>query len=134
MRHSMQKSLDANFLLRWLLGDVPAQQALTDRVMAGKVTLHVADMVLEEIAYVMEKVMGLPRSIVANNFRAIMGQANLNCNRAVLARALPLYEKHPALSFVDCCLAVYAELNNAVPLLTFDKKLALQLEQAELVG
>ncbi|MGB4796247.1 MAG: PIN domain-containing protein [Candidatus Saccharimonadales bacterium] len=129
----MEKSLDANFLLRWLLGDVPTQQDLTDRVMSGKDMLHVADMVLEEIAYVMERVIGLPRSMVANNFRAIMAQANVNCNRSVLSGALPLYEKHTALSFVDCCLAVYAELNGAIPLLTFDKKLARQLPNVELV-
>jgi len=129
----VEKSLDANFLLRWLLGDIPAQQAATDRIMSNKTTLHVADMALEEIAYVMEKVMGLPRTMVVNNFRTLMAQSNVNCNRSVLAAALPLYEKHPALSFVDCCLVVYAELQGATPLLTFDKKLAKQLPHAGLV-
>ena len=67
---------------------------------------------------------------------AILGFMSLqqvNCNRMLFDRALMLFQSHPALSMEDCCLAVYAELNDAEPLYTFDKKLAKQSPTAQLV-
>jgi predicted nucleic acid-binding protein len=57
----------------------------------------------------------------------------LDGNRALFAKALPLFATHPALSLEDCCLSVYAELDGATPLWTFDQKLARQVTGAELV-
>ncbi len=52
----------------------------------------------------------------------------------MIAKALKIYVIQPVLSFEDCCLSVYAELNDASPLYTFDKKLARQLSQARIIA
>lgn len=56
-----------------------------------------------------------------------MAQANINCNRQLFEVALPLYQSHTSLSFVDCCLAGYAVLGDSTPLYAFDKALAKKL-------
>ena len=48
-------------------------------------------------------------------------------------QALPIYQAHSSLSFTDVCLAIYAQLNDALPLCTFDKKLSTQLDQVRLL-
>ena len=55
----------------------------------------------------------------------------LNYNRGLFDLVLPYYESHPSLSFNDCMLAFYAELNHAEPLFTFDAKLAKQHPSAK---
>jgi predicted nucleic acid-binding protein len=62
----------------------------------------------------------------------ILRHPKVNCNRELLAKALPLYVEHPAISFADACLAAYAELQG-VQILTFAKKLSRQSKHARLV-
>lgn len=123
-------SADTNVLLRWALDDLPEQSDAANRLLNGGSEVQVADAAIIEAAYVLEKVYGFERSLVAGYIKAIMALGQVNCNRALFSRVLPLYEQHKQLSMTDCCLAMYAELNNARPLHTFDKKLAGKLTPA----
>ncbi len=101
-------SLDANALLRLLLNDVPEQYAKVLRLFKerdGRFAL--ADAAVIKVVFVL-------------------------C-RALFRKSLLIFVKHPTLSFEDCCLSVYAELNDAEPLWTFDKKLVNQTTSAGLV-
>jgi predicted nucleic acid-binding protein len=64
----------------------------------------------------------------------LLKQWRVSCNRVLFEGAMPLYIEHSGLSFEDCCLSVYAQLNNAEPLWTFDKKLANQAPNSKLVA
>ena len=57
----------------------------------------------------------------------------INCNQALFEKALALFIAHANLSFEDCCLAAYAQITDAEPLWTFDKKLANQAPSAKLI-
>jgi predicted nucleic-acid-binding protein len=114
-------SLDTNVLLRWLLGDVPEHTKLVEKLLAKNNTYHVADMAIQEVVYVLERLLKMDRNQVVANIRAIMAQANINCNRGLFELALDIYEKHNSLSFVDCCLASYAQIDDVAPIYTFDK-------------
>lgn len=126
-------SIDTNCLLRFLLEDIPEQTAATEQLLKGANTVDVADMAIMELVYVLEKIYGFPRTLIAAQLRTIMSIGQINCNEQLLEKVLPLYSSKPAVSFVDCCLSVYAECNTALPLYTFDKKLATQLPGAELL-
>lgn len=126
-------SLDTNCLLRWVLQDLPEQASAIDRLLAGPTTCHVADMALLEFVFALEKLYGCPRGVIADNLIAIATHPSINCNKPLLDRCLPWYTANPSLSFVDCCLTAYAELNDAAPLLTFDRALAKKLPHAELL-
>ncbi len=127
------ESLDTNALLRFLLADLPAHTKLIDKMLASDTKYQIADIAVVEVAFVLEEVYRMSRDHIAENLNAIMAQGNFNCNRKLFSKALPLYLAHPKLSIVDCCLAIYAELQEALPLRTFDKKLATQLSQAALI-
>lgn len=129
----MSKSLDTNILLRWLLDDVPEQTQLVDQLFSTGEKFHIADLVFIEVAYVLEGVYEMSKTRVAENIRLIISNASFICNRKLFDMALPSYVKHSKLSFADCCLVASAELNEAVPLLTFDRKLARQLSGASLL-
>ncbi len=121
-------SLDTNCILALVLPDRSTQR---DKVMR-KIEIkecHVSDLVFSEVEFILTKAYELPRGVVVDNILAISNLEHINCNRNMLRQVLPVYEKHPALSFVDVCLAVQARLNDAEPLYTFDKKLASQMNE-----
>ena len=123
------KSLDTNTLLRLVLADIPEQTARVEKLIADtSQKFSVADMVFAEMVWVLQgRLYGYDRPRIAANLLSIIAITHLNCNRTMLERAIPLYVEHPRISFIDACLAAYAQLNNATPLLTFDKKLASAL-------
>ncbi len=128
-------SLDTNAVLRFLLGDVPAQTAAVERLLNDrKKSFHVADVVLVEVEYVLRQVYGLSRQAVAENVSAVVSHPNIVANRTLADKVLPEYLAHPKLSFTDCCLVSYAELSQATPLYTFDRVLARQADGAALLA
>jgi predicted nucleic-acid-binding protein len=130
----MTRSLDTNILLRWLLGDVQLQASKAAELLRSGEKFYVADLVFVEMSYVLESVYEMSRGQVIANLRAVMSTACLICNRTMLDLALDYYKDFPKLSLADCCLVIYARLNEATPLLTFDKKLANQVKEAELLS
>lgn len=130
----MSGSLDTNIVLRLLVHDVPEQtrQAATLLDCSAE-QFAVADLVFVECAHVLERYYHMERSHIQTLLSEFMRLDKINCNRTMLRKALAPYTTRPNLSFEDCCLATYAELNEAVPLYTFDQKLARQLRGAELV-
>ena len=123
------RSLDTNALLRLILADIPQQSSVVEELLASAAQKYaVADMVFAEIVWVLQgRVYGYDRPRIAANLESIIAIRNINCNRVMLEKAIPLYVSHSKISFIDACLSVYAELNEATPLLTFDKKLVAAL-------
>lgn len=131
---TLSGSLDANVLLRLLLNDVPGQNmAATKLLQDAGGQFAVADTAVIEIVFVLERHYEFSRTQIAEAIEGLMSLPEINCNRGLFVAALPLFIKHSALSFEDCCLAKYAELNDAKPLWTFDQKLANQAASAKLV-
>jgi len=123
------KSLDTNTLLRLILADIPKQTAIVEDLLANSTQkFAVADMVFAEIVWVLQgSVYEYDRQHIADNLQSIIAVKNINCNRVMLEKAIPVYVKYSKISFIDACLSVYAELNGAIPLLTFDRKLVSAL-------
>ena len=127
-------SLDANVILRLLLNDVPKQhKAVVDLLSSNTSQFAVADVAIIEIVFVLCRAYEFSREQIAEAIDGLMNLGGINCNQSLFAKTLPLFVEHPALSFEDCCLAMYAQLNEAEPLWTFDKKLAAQASNARLI-
>lgn len=84
-------------------------------------------MAVVETVFVLEMSLKFSRPHIIELLESLTANQHLDINRELLSRAIPLYRKHPAVSFYDICLAVHAKLHNQTPLLTFDKKLARQI-------
>ncbi len=124
------KSLDTNIALRLLLQDVPGQfSKIVALIDASKPSsLAVADAVFFECAWALGGDMyKFDRELIGKLLLQLAYIPQINCNQIMLEKAVPLFVNNNQISFIDACLVIYAELNDAAPLLTFDQKLAKQL-------
>ncbi|HWL60045.1 MAG TPA: PIN domain-containing protein [Microbacteriaceae bacterium] len=127
-------TLDTNVLLRWLLDDIAEQTAAADALIASGARCTVPDAALIETVYVLEKVLRLSRRTVVESIASIFAAANVELDRAVWRAALDDYLAHPKLSISDTFLCAQARDTQQLPLVTFDRKLARQLEGATLLS
>lgn len=128
----MKGSLDANVLLRVILGDVPEQRTQAIQLLSTG-EFMVADTAAIETLFVLGRNYKMTRESATRVVGEFLRQSNIHCNHALLTKASSLYVAHPALSFEDCCLAAYAEIQKALPLYTFDRKLAHQVDGVQSV-
>lgn len=127
-------SLDTNTLLRLLLNDVPAQNELVVQLLESTSDLYrVEDTAIIEVVFVLERAYRFNRNEINEAVSDLIAMTQITCNQDLFAKALLLFTKNTQLSFEDCCLAVYAELNDAMPLWTFDQKLAKQASGVKLI-
>jgi predicted nucleic-acid-binding protein len=116
-------SLDANILLRFVLGDVPEQVKHIDGLFKKGQIFDVADVAIVEFVFVLEKVYGFTRGNVVENLIAIISHTQINSNQDLFLKTIQVYTLHSKLSFMDCVLLSSARLNETCPLYTFDKAL-----------
>lgn len=134
MALKLRESLDTNIILRLALRDVPEQcEKIVDLFMRQNVTYEVADLAITEAVYVMQK-QGNTRKQIVDTLGVVLDSFGLRYNQALFERVFPMYLEHSELSFNDCCLAGYVELNEAEPLWTFDKDLAKVSGTAKRLG
>lgn len=127
-------SLDANVVIRMLLNDVPKQHAAAVALVeSGDAPFVVSDIAVIEVVFALCRHYNFSRAAAVEAIEGLISLTQIDCNRAMFRRALPLFIEHPKLSFEDCCMATYAELSNAEPLWTFDRKLAGQAQSARLI-
>ena len=122
----MESLLDANAVLRYLLGDNQEQAEAAAKAIAGGAEVTVE--VLAECVYVLAGVYHVPRSRIAESLGILLDE--VTCRRKnVAAAALGLYGGS-SFDFVDCVLAAERqELGRDV--VTFDKKLIGLLGRVE---
>ncbi|MCL2653837.1 MAG: hypothetical protein FWD63_08655 [Propionibacteriaceae bacterium] len=120
------RSLDANGLLRWLIGDVTAQAVAVQRLMDGPDQLTVTDACLLEVVFVMQGPYKLDRTQVALALNAVLGESAFRVDVMLWQGVIADYLKYPKLSVMDVYQAHKAQADSAAPLYTFDRKLANQ--------
>jgi predicted nucleic acid-binding protein len=105
----MTAFIDTNVLIRHLTGDPPDQAERATRYLATASELLLADLILAEVAYVLESFYEVTRANVAQTLRAILGFPAIRVvDNALLLRAVEIYEIH-RLDFADGYLAASAE-------------------------
>lgn len=114
----MEKLLDANAVLRYLLEDIQEQSdCVAETIEAGaEVTVEV----LAECVYVLSGVYHVSRSDIAESLGILLDEVTCRRKR-VAAAALGLYSGS-SFDFVDCVLAAEVSENGRKALI-FDKKL-----------
>ncbi|HSX30104.1 MAG TPA: PIN domain-containing protein [Candidatus Saccharimonadales bacterium] len=115
-------SLDTNAALRYLLNDIPEQTIKARSIIAGS-PCYVTDVVLTEIVFVLERVIGMERSDIVRLVKTFLSLPNVVYNDYFLDEVIDLYGAKQPLSFVDCYAATEARIYGNT-LVTFDKALA----------
>ncbi len=127
-------SLDTNVLLRWLLQDVPEQTKQVDALLSTGQRFRIDDAALIEVVFVLERVMALDRSTICDAVDVIISTSCLDLDRPLWGAVCSTYADHPKLSVTDIYLALRAARAEETPLLTFDRKMAGQLDGVSLLG
>jgi uncharacterized protein len=118
--------VDTNLFIRYLTNDDPAKADRVERLLndaaAGKVRLVTAEMVLAEVAWVLESAYGLKAAEIAPLIRAILATPGLEViNGSLVEQALVHYEIRKV-DFIDGYIAAVIEKNGLEGLYSFDKK------------
>jgi predicted nucleic-acid-binding protein len=121
------QAVDTNLLVRLFVADEPAQaqkvRALFDQHADEDGALWVADIVLVELVWALDRVYARPRAQIAAAVQALAGNATVQLESAAGVReAVALYAAGPA-DFADCLLAVKAAQAGCDALRSFDKKM-----------
>jgi len=131
---TLDGSLDTNVLLRVVIDDIPGQteQAVALLSQLGK-RYQVADAVWIEVACALEHHYAMSRADVSQAITSLLDLDAIAANRSTMIQTCTEFRAHARLTFVDCYLVAQARGASAIPLYTFDRKLAKQLPNATAV-
>ncbi len=119
----MTAFVDTNVLVRHLTGDPPDQAAAATRFLATSGELLLTDLVLAEVAYVLESFYEAPRSTVATVLRSVLGFAAIRVqDRDLLHRAVEVYDV-VRLDFAEAYLVASAERTGVGVIASFDRSI-----------
>ena len=117
----MTAFLDTNILVRHLTGDPPEQARRATRYLAEADTLLVPDLILAEVAYVLESYYEAPRDQVAEALRSIVAFRPIKVvDGPLLLRAVELFEVD-GLDFADAYQVASAERTGVGSVVSFDR-------------
>lgn len=120
-RQTLTAFVDTNVLVRHLTGDPPAQAAKSTAYLRSADDLLLADLIVAEVAYVLESFYETPRLQVAETLRAVLAFSAIRVvDPDLLYRAIELYESH-RLVFADAYLVASAERTGVMEIVSFDR-------------
>jgi predicted nucleic acid-binding protein len=113
--------VDTNVLIRHLTGDPPEMASRATRYIETADELLLPDLILAEVAYVLESFYETPRAQVATTLRAVLAFPAIRVVDAdLLQRAVEVYEVH-RLDFADAYLVASAERTGIGVIASFDR-------------
>lgn len=122
-RAAVTAFVDTNILIRHLTGDPPQLAAQATRYLAGADELLLPDLILAEVAYVLESFYEVPRAQVATTLRAVLAFPSIRVLDAdLLQRAVEVYEVH-RIDFADAYLVASAERTGIGVIASFDRSI-----------
>ncbi len=117
----MTAFVDTNILIRHITGDPPEQAGRATRYLAHADQLLLPDLILAEVAYVLESYYEAPRLQIAETLRAVLAFPAVRVvDSALLYRVVELYEVH-GLDFADAYLVASAERTGVGVVASFDR-------------
>jgi predicted nucleic acid-binding protein len=115
--------VDTNVLIRHLTGDPAKQAALATRFLRDSDELLLTDLILAEVAYVLESYYETPRAQVAATLRAVLAfPAVKSVDVELLQRAVEVYDVH-RLDFAEAYLVACAERSGIGVIASFDRSI-----------
>ncbi|MCU0504723.1 MAG: PIN domain-containing protein [Chloroflexi bacterium] len=119
----MTAFVDTNVLVRHLTGDPPEQAARATRYLAGADGVLLPDLILAELACVLESYYETPRDRVAAILRSVLAFPPIRVQDAdLLQRAVEVYDVH-RLDFAEAYLVACAERTGLGVVASFDRSL-----------
>ncbi len=121
LRTTVTAFLDTNVLIRHLTGDPPQQAVRATRFLEEAEELLLPDLILAEVAYVLESFYETPRAQVAETLRAVLAFPSIRVpDVELLQRTVELYDVD-RLDFADAYLVASGERSGVGVVASFDR-------------
>jgi predicted nucleic acid-binding protein len=121
--HAVTAFVDTNVLIRHLTGEPPAQARRATRYLEQADELLLPDLILAEVAYVLDSFYEVERAEVASTLHAILAFPAIRVlDLELLQRAVEVYEVH-RLDFADAYLVASAERTGIGVVASFDRSI-----------
>lgn len=114
----MERLIDTNVILRYLLDDVPDMSAKAAIIISEGA--FVLPEIIAEAVYVLDGVYDVPKKEICNALTSLLDEVSIS-NKAVIIKALDIFAKHN-LDFVDCIIVARSKILGE-SVFSFDKKL-----------
>lgn len=118
----MAKILDANVIIRYLVGDDEKKADAIERLLKSDEVLILTDVTISEIVWVLSSYYENTRDEVVEKISTLVQLSSIKCNKKIVLIALSLFQKH-SIDWVDAYLAAYAEENNIGEIYSYDHDL-----------
>jgi predicted nucleic acid-binding protein len=119
----MTAFVDSNVLVRHLTGDPPGLAARATSRLRSDTPLLLADLIVAEVAYVLESFYEHPRAQVAQALRAIVTFQSLRATDPdLLLRTIEVYEAF-GIDFAEAYLVASAEVTGVRAICSFDRSI-----------
>jgi len=118
--------IDTNVLTRHILDDHPDHSpraaAFIERIERGEVVATLADTVVFETVFELERLNKLPRTVIRDGLLPIILLPGMILSgKQIYRRVFDWYVQHKGLSFADCYLAALVERQGLPAIISFDK-------------
>jgi predicted nucleic acid-binding protein len=115
--------IDTNVFVRHLTGDPVEQAAAATRYLAAADELILEDLIVAEVAYVLQSVYKTPRADIALSLRAILGFPAVRvADPELLQRTVEIYDIN-GLDFAEAYLIASAERSGVGVVASFDRQI-----------
>ena len=119
----MSKVVDANIIIRYLLGDSPLQtERIKKYILEGKEKLILTDVTIAEIVWVLSSYYKQPKENICEMLFSLLEVPIFIVNKRLITRAVSFYREY-SVDYIDAYLAAAALENDSLGVLSFDKSI-----------
>ncbi|MBI4999679.1 PIN domain-containing protein [Candidatus Gottesmanbacteria bacterium] len=119
----MAKVVDANIIIRYLVGDSPLHVAKIKKlIQEDKEKLILTDVAIAEIVWVLESYYEQEKEEIAEKILSLLEVPIFMINKSVIARAIHHFQEYN-IDYIDAYLISYAQETKALGVLSFDKSI-----------
>jgi predicted nucleic-acid-binding protein len=123
------KIVDANYILRYLLGDIKEQFEIAATTIE-KNNIFIPGEIIAEVVYVLQKVYSVPAKTIQTALCNLLNYPTISINeKKVTINALAIFSKKNV-DYADALLIAFATTKNAT-VYTFDKKVNKIIEKSK---
>ena len=119
----MAKVIDANVIIRYLVGDSPLQtQRFKKIIQAEKEKYFLTDVTIAEIIWVLQSYYKQEKDKICDEILSLLEVAVFMVNKSLITRAVNYFRQYN-LDYIDAYLIAFSQEENAEGVLSFDKSI-----------
>lgn len=115
----MVKVIDANLILRYLLGDPEAGKV--EKLLRSKNKLLLSDVILAEIVWVLDSYYKWDRSKIVESLISLVRLSSIICNKLLLMETLTILGKQKTFDFADAYSVALMKQSKIKDIYSFDR-------------